>query len=220
MAYVIPTTISVLFSLGVFGAAFAVLRKRTGGSSVAARASLLTEITSLTTELQELRRFEGSYTGAGQLAGLRERLDKLQVDLKAETDALKLVETKLLEEQKVVEGKEAHQQEMKSVRVADEVALQGLLARYSDISEESIALEKNLANSMKNLDSMLDQLTLTDEQRKLLTTISEALSSAGERMRDLLTEYSTVKERLDSLTEQHSALEEEYTKLVEQQLGE
>lgn len=220
MTYLVPTIVSIVFSLGICGAAYVVLRKRSGGSSVALRASLLSEITSLSTELQELRRFEKSYTGAGQLSGLRERLDKLQIELNAETNALKLVEEKLLEAQKVVEGKETHQQEIKSVRVADEVALQGLLARYSDISEESIALEKNLANSMHNLDSMLSQLTLTDEQKKLLTDISEALSSAGERMRELLTEYSTVKERLDSLTDQHAALEEEYTKLVEQQLGE
>lgn len=220
MAYLVPTIISILFSLGIFGAAFVVLRKRSGGSSSTSRASLIVEITSLTTQLQDLRRFEGSYTGAGQLSGLRERIEKLQVELNAETDALKGVESKLLEAQKIVEGKEAHQQEMKSVRVADEVALQGLLARYNDISEESINLEKNLAASMKNLDSIMSELSMTEDQRKLLNDISEALSAAGERMRELLTEYSTVKERLDSLTEQHAALEEEYTKLVEQQLGE
>ncbi|MFM1847940.1 MAG: hypothetical protein RL417_1414, partial [Pseudomonadota bacterium] len=137
MSYLVPTIIAAAISTGILGAAFVVLRKRTGGSSVAERATLLTEITSLTTELDGLRRYEKSYTGAGQLAGLKERLDKIQIELNTETDALKVIEAKLQDAQKIVEEKETHHQEIKSVRVADEVALQGLLARYEDISEES-----------------------------------------------------------------------------------
>ena len=220
MSYLVPAIAAAAVSVGVLGGAFVMLRKKLGGSSAAERAGFLTEITSLTTELEGLRQYEKSYTGVGQLTSLKERLEKIQIELSTQTDALKIVEARLNDAQKIVEGKEAHHQEIKSVRVADEVALQGILARYNDISEESISLEKSLAASMKNLDAMLNELTLTEEQRKLLTELSTALSNAGERLRDLLTEYNTVKERLDSLTEQHAALEEEYTKLVEQQLGE
>jgi predicted nuclease with TOPRIM domain len=73
---------------------------------------------------------------------------------------------------------------------------------------------------MKSLDAILSELNLTQDQRKHLSDLSETLTSAGGRLRELLTEYQTVKERLDMLTQQHADLEEEYTKLVEQQLGE
>ena len=73
---------------------------------------------------------------------------------------------------------------------------------------------------MKNLESILGEVTLTDDQKAELDKLNDALSSAGENMRTLITEYESVNERLKMLREQHEDLEEEYTKLVEQQLGE
>ena len=81
-------------------------------------------------------------------------------------------------------------------------------------------LEQQLANSMKNLDQLMNDVQLSETQRALLDDLSSALSGAGERMRDLLTEYNTVHERLELLQQQHRDLEDEYTRLVEQQLGE
>ena len=63
-------------------------------------------------------------------------------------------------------------------------------------------------------------IELTAEQQQVLEELSNTLTEAGSRMRDLLTDYAMVKERLDGLNGQHHDLEEEYTRLVEQQLGE
>jgi chromosome segregation ATPase len=220
MEFVPETAIALLVAAVIFGAGYFVIKKQRGGSSSITRAKLLTEITSVTTELEGLKRYERSYSGAGQLAQLRERIEAITVTLAAENATLKGIEEKLQAAQKIVEGKEAQQQEVKSVKVKDEVMLQGLLARYNDIAEESKALEHRLAQSMKSLDAILSELNLTQDQRKHLSDLSETLTSAGGRLRELLTEYQTVKERLDMLTQQHADLEEEYTKLVEQQLGE
>ena len=91
---------------------------------------------------------------------------------------------------------------------------------YDSCASESVALEQRLAQSLKNLDSIIDQLQLTQAQKASLTDLSNAATSAGGRLRDLITEYETLNERLKTLTQQHQDLEEEYTKLVEQQLGE
>ena len=220
MEFLVPTLIAVILSAAVFGGAFVFIKKKMGGSSTGSRTGLIAEITALTNELDGLKRFERSYAGSGQLTGLKERIERLDIELTGESETLRGVEAKLQEAQKVVEGKESQQQEIKSVKLKDEIMLQDLLSRYDDISGESIALEQKLAQSMKNLDSMLSELTLTQDQRALLTDLSNGLTAAGERLRELLTEYQTVKDRLDMLTQQHADLEQEYTKLVEQQLGE
>lgn len=219
MEFVVETGIALILSLAVFGVGFVVIRKRRGGSSSIARANLLTEITSLTTELESMRKYEHSYAGPGQLQELTSRIEAIKVELTKESDTLKAIEVKLRDAQKIVEGKEGQQQEMKSVKVKDEMTLQGLMTRYNDISDESRTLEQRLAQSLKNLDTIFSEFTLTQEQRKHLSDLSETLTAAGDRLRELLTEYETVKERLDMLSAQHADLEAEYTKLVEQQLG-
>jgi predicted nuclease with TOPRIM domain len=67
---------------------------------------------------------------------------------------------------------------------------------------------------------MLSELQLTLDQRAVLEELNNALISAGSRLRELLTEYSSVNQRIQALQQQLKDLEDEYTKLVEQQLGE
>jgi len=220
MEFLLETMIALLVSGVIFGGGYIVIKKQRGGSSTTTRANLLMEIASLSTEIDGLKKYERSYSGAQQLTGLQERINALTAMLASENAALKVIEEKLHGAQKIVEGKETQQQEVKSVKVKDEVMLQGILARYNDVAEESKALEQRLAQSMKSLDAILSELNLTQDQRKHLSDLSDLLTSAGERLRELLTEYQTVKERLNMLNLQHADLEEEYTKLVEQQLGE
>lgn len=154
-----------------------------------------------------------------QLDAVIEQIAELDGALQGEKNALKEIEAKLETCQKEVETKEASQQDIKSSKEEDEAKLAALLASFADISNESMLLEQNLANSMKHVDRLLDELELTEGQRAMLQALSEALLAAGSRLRDLITEYDGVNQRLKALTEQHKDLEEEYTKLVEQQLG-
>ncbi|RIL09567.1 MAG: hypothetical protein DCC75_06225 [Proteobacteria bacterium] len=73
---------------------------------------------------------------------------------------------------------------------------------------------------MKSLDTLTADLQLTPDQKGAFDDLSNGLTAASARLRDLLTEYNTLNERLVNLQQQHLDLEEEYTRLVEQQLGE
>lgn len=156
----------------------------------------------------------------GQIETALAELTKAQSALEGEKARLKEIESKLDTAQKTVEEKETHHQEVKTAKEDEESKLQELLNRYKDISGEAMGLEQRLASSMKNLDSLLSEVQLTAAQRGAFDELENTLSSAGERMRVLLTEYQTVNERLELLQQQHRDLEMEYTRLVEQQLGE
>jgi chromosome segregation ATPase len=178
------------------------------------------KIEEVTGQLTQLGQSSENLASKAQLDTISKMLEDVKSELANENWRLKEIESKLDAAQKTVEGKEAQQQEIKSAREEDEVKVAELLANYEDISGESIALEQQLAQSLKNLDTMMNELILTGDQKALLMELSEALSNSGSRLRDLLTEYEKVHERLEALKMQHTELEEEYTKLVEQQLGE
>lgn len=216
----IVAIIGGLIGAGSIVAGFSFLKKMLGRGSSQEIEQLNSKITEVTDQLMQLGQSSTDLASKAQLDNLTKMLDEVKSDLANENWRLKEIESKLDSAQKTVEGKEAQQQEIKSAKEEDEVKLAELLANYQDISGESIALEQKLAASLKSLDSMMSEVAITADQKTLLTELSEALSSAGSRLRDLLTEYEKVHERLEALKMQHTELEEEYTKLVEQQLGE
>lgn len=196
------------------------MKTRLAGSASSEIAKMAEEVNQAAAELTDVLRGAEQYASKAQFDSVMGQIAEANVNLSKEKDTLKLTENKLDTAQKDVEAKETHHQEMKAAKDEDEARLAELLASYEDISSESISLEQKLASSMKNLDKIMEQLTLTDEQRAALTDLSNSLTSAGSRLRDLLLEYSGVRERLQNLNQQHNDLEEEYTRLVEQQLGE
>ncbi|MCB0352565.1 MAG: hypothetical protein KDD64_03545 [Bdellovibrionales bacterium] len=205
------------------GALFAVFRHISNDgsdSSVADRDALMNEIRGADEEIKELLARSKSYCSRGQFETVSNQLTGLQSELEKEKKALADLEQQLDTAQTTVEEKEAHQQELKSSREEDEIKLEELLGNYAEISSESISLEQRLAQSMKNLDALSEEIELTEDQKAVLDELGSSLGKAGENLRNLLMEYETVNERLNLLREQHEDLEEEYTKLVEQQLGE
>jgi predicted nucleic acid-binding Zn-ribbon protein len=66
---------------------------------------------------------------------------------------------------------------------------------------------------------MIVEMPMTADQKAVFQALSDTLSSASSRLRDLIIDYQGLNERLDNLKGQHADLENEYTKLVEQQLG-
>jgi chromosome segregation ATPase len=187
------------------------------GSEVSA---LLKEINDITANLEELIKYAPAYVGKKQLQNIEQQLTQETTQLQKEKERLKEVETKLESAQRLVEEKESQQHETKAMQESDEQKLRDLLASYTQISDEAMNLEKRLAASLKNLETIIAEVKMTEDQKAVLTTLLNTLTEGGGQLRELITEYQMVKERLELLQQQHHDLEEEYTKLVEQQLGE
>ena len=219
MTLVFAIVIGILTSgLSVAGAVF--LKKQLASSAGTETEAIQLEINEVTKKLEELAGFAKGYASKKQLDNVEAQLQTERNNLSREKEKLKEVEAKLEGAQKSVETKEGQQQETKSAKEEDEQKLRELMAAYADISSESMALEKKLAASLKNLEVIITEVKMTDNQKAVLNDMLTALTDGSSRLRELLTEYQIVNERLNMLTGQHSELEEEYTKLVEQQLGE
>ncbi|MBX7145176.1 MAG: hypothetical protein K1X79_12045 [Oligoflexia bacterium] len=210
--------ISVVCSVALF-ALMKLLRKGIAASATSGKDQLLADIDSNTKALQELTLYKDSYASKGQFQFVEALHSKALGDLEKEKATLKEIENKLDTAQKAVGEKETAQQDLKSAKAEDENKLQDLLTKHADLSNEAIGLEQKLAQSLKNLDALLNELQLTQDQRAMLQEMQNAVTSASARLRDLIAEYSGVNERLEALKQQHLDLEDEYTKLVEQQLG-
>ncbi len=216
MTGIIVSAVSALIILGSF-----VLMKRLAISSTGGEMALIeAEVTEIEKKLAELIQVSAAYGSPKQLEFFETHLASEASALEQEKGKLKEVEAKLDAAQKNVEGKEAHQQELKTAKEEDENKLRDLLANYQTLSDESIALEKRLAASMKSLESIIAESSVSDEQKQVLNDLLTTVTDASSRLRELLTEYQLVNERLSMLNQQFADLEEEYTKLVEQQLGE
>ena len=196
------------------------MKSRIGSAGGAEREGILNEFPVIEGQIATAIERSAQFMSPGQLATLTNQSEKAATDLQGEKENLKSIESKLDQCQKEVEGREAQQQELKAAKDEDEARLQELLAKFEEISTESIGLEQRLAASMKSLDALLSEVQLTQDQKTTLQELSANMTGAGERLRELIMEYTSVKERLELLKQQHADLEEEYTRLVEQQLGE
>lgn len=195
------------------------MHKIASSSQSSGRTKYIEQITSITDELDKILTFEKAYATPGQRDAINSQIEEVKSSIEGQKKSLKEVEDTLAKAQKQVEEKEVHQQEMKSVKEEDEKKLQAVLESHEQLQSESMALEQELAQSMKNLEEMLKSGDFTEEQKNLLRELDESVAQAGGRLRDLITEYDVVKERLETLQLQHKDLEDEYTRLVEQQLG-
>ena len=202
-------------AIGVF-----VLRRSIHSSGGSPRAKLVSQIRESEEEIKALLHYANAFASKGQFDTVVRMLEQLKADLQSEKHALQEIESKLTKAQNDVEGKEGQQQSLKTAREEDELRLEELMSTFSTVSDESRQLERRLADSLKELDRMLEELELTADQRDVLDELSKALSTAGGLLRDLITEHAALHERLEQLRQQHRDLEDEYTKLVEQQLGE
>ncbi len=218
MLYVIAL-ITVAISAAIMFGGVSAFRKFSASSRGADRINKLALIQEETDLLKHLTQFESAYASQAQHENLNNQLKTAKTAIEDQKKSLIEVEAALSKAQKVVEEKETYQQDLKTVREDDEKKLADLLSVYEQISGESLALEQQLALSMKNLDEIINSVELNDDQKAILNQLSEAMTHAGSRLRDLITEYEVVRGRLNALQSQHTDLEEEYTRLVEQQLG-
>jgi chromosome segregation ATPase len=219
MNFIVALLTSAL-SAGAIVGMFVYLRKKSGAGRQKERAAMLQSFQDESKKAEELSKLAPRFVSKAQYEYLVTQLGQEEGNLEREKENLKTIEAKLDTAQVTVEQKESHQQELKSSKEEDEARITEIMERYAQISSESISLEQRLATSLKNLDKMLTEVQMSADQRAAFDELSSALTNAGARLRDLLTEYQTVHERLEMLRQQHEDLEMEYTKLVEQQLGE
>jgi hypothetical protein len=212
--------IAVALSAAIIGAGFVWLRKKTSTGDSGAQEALLKQVTEKDKAVSELLKRKETLYSIAAFDDLKSKVAAVGEQAEAERNKLKEIEVKLESAQKLVEGKEQEQQETKAAKEEDLVKVQELLANYDAIESASVELEQKLAASLKSLDSIMTEVALTAPQKEVLQSLSNAVTDAGSRLRDLIVEAQTVNERLQGLTMQHQELESEYTRLVEQQLGE
>jgi chromosome segregation ATPase len=207
-----------LGALIIFGAIFAAKKLSGGGSSEAIQA-LTAEATQLEEEIRAMMSRGVAFASKAQIDSVENQNREFSENLEKQKALLKEIEQKLETAQKDVETKEGIQQEMKSAKEEDEAKLIEITAKFNNVKSDSISLEQELSSSLKSLDAMMTEVPMTADQRAVFQELSNAITSASSRLRDLITDYQSVNERLENLKLQHQDLEDEYTKLVEQQLG-
>lgn len=211
--------LSVILSTGALFLSIFAARKLSGGITKEAVLELRSQAEQLETDFTALLADEKPLISRAQLNALVSETADFQRGLASQRALMSELDGRLNETQKTVEGKEREQQEMKSAKEEDEEAVSDLMAKYDDYSTQAVALEHKLAESLKTLDAMIADTPMTPDQKAVFQELSQALSTASSRLRDLIVDYQGLNERLTNLKGQHADLESEYTKLVEQQLG-
>jgi chromosome segregation ATPase len=211
--------LSVILSGGALFLSIFAARKLSGGITKEAVLELRSQAEQLETDFTSLLADEKPLISRAQLNALVSETADFQRGLESQRALMSELDGRLSETQKSVEGKEREQQEMKSAKEEDEKAVNDLMAKYDEYSTQAVALEHKLAESLKTLDAMIADTPMTADQKAVFQELSQALSTASSRLRDLIVDYQGLNERLTNLKGQHADLESEYTKLVEQQLG-
>ena len=212
--------IATAISAGLVFAGLFVIKKIASSSGGEQEKEMIDQIESLNQQIGDLLDGTGDRFSKKQLDTVAVLLREASTVLETQKNSLKQIETKLDQVQKGIEEKEAYHQSLKASKAEDEEKVTDILARFEDISTESIALEQKLAQSLKNLDIMMNEVEISQDGRVIVEELQNVLVSASSQLRELFLEYDSIKNRIDALNHQLEDLEEEYTRLVEQQLGE
>jgi chromosome segregation ATPase len=211
--------ISLILTAGcAFGGLF-FARRLAGGITKDSVLTLRQESEQLESSIRNVLAEENAFISKTQAETLIAETADFQRGLESQRALMTELEGRLGTTQKSVEEKEREQQEMKSSKEEDEKALTEISSKYHEYSTSAVSLEHKLADSLKLLDAMIVEMPMTADQKAVFQALSDTLSSASSRLRDLIIDYQGLNERLDNLKGQHADLENEYTKLVEQQLG-
>jgi chromosome segregation ATPase len=162
---------------------------------------------------------EGAMVSKGHLAHLKKRSVEYRAALESQKATRQELEQKLSTAHEDVLARESAHRDMKAEKQDNEVSLQSLLTSYHDISSESVSLEQRLAESLKTIDKMTAEIAMSEDQRAIFESLTNALTSASAQLRDVIVAHQNVYERLEALRSQYADLEGEYIKLVELQLG-
>jgi|LauGreDrversion4_2_1035121.scaffolds.fasta_scaffold55471_3 chromosome segregation ATPase len=209
---------AILVSVTVPLAGLLLGKRLSGGESNEEVAALREEARLLETKIIDLLAAEENLISNEQLAAIQRKAEDYRATVESQRKARVEIEQKLTSAHADVIAREAAHQEMKAEKRDDEVALQSVMSNYSDISTESVSLERRLAESLKTIDKMSAEISMTEDQRAVFEALSTALTNASAQLRDVIVAHQNVYERLEALRSQYTDLEAEYIKLVELQL--
>jgi hypothetical protein len=161
---------------------------------------------------------EGEMVSKAQLSNIRKKAVEYRAAAESQKTVRVELEQKLATSHTDVIARESAHQDMKAAKQDDEVALQSVLSNYSDISSESVSLERRLAESLKTIDKMTNEVAMSEDQKAVFDALASALTNASAQLRDVIVAHQNVYERLEALRSQYTDLEAEYIKLVELQL--
>jgi chromosome segregation ATPase len=210
--------LSIISAATIIGFIF-LIKSKTNSGIGQERKELKQTLAQLDEDLNVLGKQSNQLISKKQLEGIREKRAKLAEQVTEARALLIDLEAKLKSTQDSVKEKEEKQQALKAAKIEEENKLADVVASYEVLSGESVKLEKNLAESMRQLDSLENEVQMTDKQKDALHKLSAVLSGAGERMRELITEYEAVHQKVVELQKQYVDLEDEYKRLVEQQIS-
>lgn len=193
-------------------------KRLSGGDSDQEISRIREEARVLETKIIDLLAGEEQMISKKQLAAIQRKATEYRSTVESQRKARVELEQKLTSAHADVIAREAAHQEMKAEKQDDEVALQSVMSNYSDISTESVSLERRLAESLKTIDKMSTEISMTEDQRAVFEALSNALTNASAQLRDVIVAHQNVYERLEGLRSQYTDLEAEYIKLVELQL--
>lgn len=193
-------------------------KRLSGGESDEEIASLREESRVLESKIIDLLAGEEELISREQLATLKGKATEYRAAIESQRASRLELEQRLTSAHADVIAREAAHQEMKAEKQDDEVALQSVMSNYSEISTESVSLERRLADSLKTIDKMSTEIAMTEDQRAVFEALSSALTNASAQLRDVIVAHQNVYERLEALRSQYTDLEAEYIKLVELQL--
>lgn len=196
-----------------------VLGKRFSGEDSNESISLLREEARvLENKIVEALAGDSLMASKAQLVALSRKTKEFQAALESQRQLRVELEEKLKTIHNDVIVRETTQQQIRSAKQEDEVALQSVVSNYHDISSESVSLERRLAESLKTIDKMTSEVALTEDQKAVFEALSNALTNGSAQLRDVIVAHQNVYERLEALRAQYTDLEAEYIKLVELQL--
>jgi chromosome segregation ATPase len=209
---------SIPGSLALAGTAFYIHRS-VGNSKSEKQNALVDTLKQKEATIMQLLKEPNSIVSVGEISFVEKKIAEVQQALDKERETLAKIESTLGEAQREVELKETEQQELKISKESDGQRLETLRAQAKEIESESLMLEQNLQDSLKDLARMIEELEENSQLRLTLEELSRNVESAANLLRKLHVEYKNVTQRLDLICHQQSDLEEEYTRLVEEQLN-
>lgn len=211
--------IPVIIMSGLLPLAGILLGKRfSGEESDEHIAQLREESRILENKIIDVLAGEGELASKAQLASIRKKAIEYRSAAESQKAIRVELDRKLATSHADVIARESAHQDMKTEKQDDEVALQSVLANYSDISSESVSLERRLADSLKTIDKMTTEVAMSEDQKAVFDALANALTNASAQLRDVIIAHQNVYERLEALRAQYTDLEAEYIKLVELQL--
>ena len=172
----------------------------------------------LENQIIEVLAGEGELASKTQLSSIRKKAVEYRAAAESQKATRVELDQKLATSQADVISRESAHQDIKAEKQDDEVALQSVISNYSDISSESVSLERRLADSLKTIDKMTTEVAMSEDQKAVFDALGNALTNASAQLRDVIVAHQNVYERLEALRSQYTDLEAEYIKLVELQL--